>query len=125
MQAVRLGHAAIFQRHESVLHHPQRHLGLDLLDRKARISLFDDEAFDLSGGFIAGPDDVDVGEGGISDPLLLSIEDPCVVFAAATRRHTARGRGADQRFGEAKRADLLQLIIVGSQRDFWLSSPQR
>jgi hypothetical protein len=39
LQTVRFGHPTILQRDESVLHHTQRDLGLDLLDRKAGIVL--------------------------------------------------------------------------------------
>src|SRR5262249_12421528 len=71
LQAVRLGHAAILQRDEPVLHHAHRHFGLDLLYRKPGIILLDDEALDLTRGFISRPDDIYVGEGGVADPLLL------------------------------------------------------
>jgi len=61
---------------------------------------------------VAGPDDGDVGEGGVADPLLGAVEDPGV--AGAIPRETAGGggeaaggAGADVGFGQAEGADLL------------------
>src|SRR5215813_7638489 len=53
------------------------------------------------------PDDVDVREGGVTDPFLLPVEYPHVPFATARREHPARSPGTHERFGQPKRADLL------------------
>jgi hypothetical protein len=108
LQPVRFRHPAILERDQTILDHPQRHLVLDLLDREAGIVLADDKAFDLAGAFVACPNDINVGERGITNPLFLTIEHPGVAFAPAGRHHSA-GRGrANQRLSETERTDLLK-----------------
>ena len=56
-KAVRLGHAAILQRDQAVLHDAKRNLVLDLVDRESGRVPFDDEALDLVVRRHRGPDD--------------------------------------------------------------------
>src|ERR1700727_77446 len=48
LESIGLRHLAILKRDKPVLHHPKRHLGLDLLDGETGVVLLNDEAFDLS-----------------------------------------------------------------------------
>ena len=48
----------------------------DLLDCEAGIVFAYDKAFDLVRALVACPDDVDVSEGGIANPLFLAVEHP-------------------------------------------------
>jgi hypothetical protein len=45
--AIGFGQTAISRCDQTVLNDPERHFGLDLLDRKARVVLPDDEALGL------------------------------------------------------------------------------
>ena len=49
---------------------------------RAVLVFFEDEGFDLAVLYVAGPDDDEVGEGGVADPTLLPVQDPTVPVAA-------------------------------------------
>src|SRR5215203_1724924 len=48
----------------------------------AVLIFFEDEGLDLAVFDVAGPDDDEVGEGGVADPTFLPVEDPTVPVAA-------------------------------------------
>src|SRR5262249_24181384 len=91
LQLVRRGHATVLHGDQRVLNHAQRHLVLDLLRLESGRLVLDDEALHLIVPDVARPDDRDVAEGGVADPLLLAVQDPGVAFAARRRSETARG----------------------------------
>jgi len=76
--------------------------------KRGRRLVLDDEAFDLIVGQVARPDDRKVAPWRVADPALLTVEDPTVAGALGGRQQAAARARADQRFGEAEAADLLE-----------------
>ena len=82
-------------------------LVLHLLGREARRVLLDQETLHVAVVDVAGPDDRDIGERGVADPLLCAVEDPAVALLTGGGGEAADGAGADVGFGQAEGADLL------------------
>src|SRR6185436_4799127 len=85
--------------------------------------VLDDESLDLVVSQIARPDDRDVAPWRITDPSLLSIQNPGIAFPLGRCGHTATRSRTDQRLGEAEAADFLParhwrqpflLLLLGS-----------
>ena len=85
MEAVGLGDDHAVEGDQPVLHDAQGDLVLEVFDAHPGRAALDDEPFDLVVLFVAGPDDDEVGEAGVADPLLLAVEDPVVTVAASGR----------------------------------------
>src|SRR5712671_2155217 len=97
---------------------------LDLFDAETgRRLVLDDEALDLVVGKIARPDDGEVAPWRVTDPALLSIENPGIAFTLGRCGQTTARSRTDQRLGEAEAADLFParhlrqpflLLLLGS-----------
>src|SRR6266852_374504 len=124
LQAVRFRHPYVLQRDLAVLDHLERNLVLDLLDAETGCRLvLDDEALHLIVREIACPDDGEVAPWRVTDPPLLSIENPGIAFTLGRRGETAARSRTDQWLGEAEAADLFParhwrqpflLLLLGS-----------
>src|SRR5882672_5103971 len=109
LQAVRFRHPYILQRNLAVLDHLERNLVLDLLDAETgRRLVLEDEALYLVVREIACPDDGEVAPWRVTDPPLLSIENPAIAFTLGRCGQTAARSRTDQRLGEAEAADLFE-----------------
>src|ERR687893_1420618 len=80
------------------------------------------EALDLAVLDVSGPDDDDVGEGGVADPTLLTVEDPLVAFAPG-RRLEHDGVRAVVGLCEAPGPDLLHPRHLGQPALLLLLAP--
>ena len=94
------------QRDLGLPHRAQRGLAGDDLGVEARRALLDEVAADLA-VLAARPDDRDVGERRVADPLLGAVEDELVAVAAGARLQRD-GVGAMVGLGQAEGADRLQ-----------------
>src|SRR5215204_2746814 len=82
-QTILVGHAHILQIDVGLPDGPFAHLACYELGGVAGVMItvfvfFEDEGFDLSVFHVAGPDDDEVGEGGVADPTFLAVYDPLV-----------------------------------------------
>src|SRR5262249_51448332 len=92
---------------QAVLNHLEGNLVLNLFDLEARCGLvFDDEGLDLVVSDIACPDDRNVAPGRVTDPLLLTVDDPGVAVAFRGCLQATGRSGTYQRLGKAEAADL-------------------
>src|SRR5439155_23412384 len=107
-QPVALRYPQVGQLDLGLPHRPQRTLAVDASRVVTGRALLDEEPLDLPVGVVARPDDHDVGDGAVADPLLLPVEHPRVAIAVCARLQRHRV-GAVQRFGERERADRRQL----------------
>src|SRR5258707_1947479 len=124
LQAVRFRQPYILQGDLAVLDHLERNLVLDLLDAETgRRLVLDDESLDVVVREIACPDDGEVAPWRVTDPPLLSIENPGVPFTLGRRGHTTARSRADQRLGQPETPDLFEarhlrqpflLLLLGS-----------
>src|ERR1700722_19949202 len=82
---------------------------LDLFDTKARRGLFlHDKALDLIVGKISRPDNRKVTPRRVTNPPLLSIENPTIPLTFGSGGHPSARARTHERFGEAEAADLLE-----------------
>ena len=81
-QPVGLRHAHVGQGDVGLPDGPERALPVDAAGVVPGRALLDEEALDLAVGHVAGPDDDDVGDGAVADPLLLPVDHPGVAVAA-------------------------------------------
>src|SRR6202041_2746177 len=107
LQPVRFRYSAVLHRDQSVLDHFERNLVLNFLDFEARCGLvLDDERFDLVVRYVTRPNNRNVAPGSVSDPFLLTIEDPGFAIPLGSGQHSARSSGSNQWFRQAEAADL-------------------
>src|SRR5438105_14630167 len=110
LQPVRLRDAAVLQRDQRVLHNAQCHLAFHLFGGEAGRVFLDQKALRLVVGVVARPDDGDVGEGGVADPVLLAVEHPAVTVTPCRGRETAGDGRADLRLRQPERTDLFHTV---------------
>src|ERR1700756_3247637 len=107
LQPVRFWYQAVLHGDEAVLHHLECNLVLNLFDFEARRGLvLHDESFDLVVRYVASPDNRNVTPRSISNPLLLTVEDPGVAIAFRSRQHPAGSSGANEWFSQAETANF-------------------
>src|SRR5215212_9709414 len=89
----------------------------------AVLVFFEDEGLDLAVFDVAGPDDDEVGEGGVADPTLLAVQDPSVPVAPGCcfQHH---GVGAVIRLRQAPGPYLLHPRHLGQPPPLLLLGPE-
>src|ERR1700677_4686313 len=108
LQAVLFGHLAVLECDQPVLHNAQCHLVMDLLNLEAGGLVLYDEALHLAISHVARPDDGEVTPRRITDPLLLTVQNPGVTLPSRGGQEATGSARTYQGLRQTKRTDLLE-----------------